>query len=146
MLLTNWKYTIIFYCFNFTLRMNVHGIFGMLSKGLEPVFHGAEGKGISVERRIILRRRRSRSIPRGTLILFSGPAILRRSRGTPRVETRSWNAYSSRRIFRTMPSSTGRRNTGSPNQRRFRFLVPRGYEGHMTSPAFPAVAVRSHWY
>lgn len=65
-----------------------------------------------VGRRIILRRRRSRSIPRGTLILFSGPAILLRSRGTPRIETRSWNAYSSRRIFRTTPSSASWRTPG----------------------------------
>lgn len=35
---------IIFYRSSFTLRVNAHG---MLSKGLEPVFHGAEGKGTS---------------------------------------------------------------------------------------------------
>jgi len=89
-------------------------VFGMLSKGLEPVFHGAEGKGTSAKRRIILRRRRSRSIPRGTLILFSSLAILLRSRGTPRLETRSWNVYSSRQIFRTMPSSASRRTRVLP--------------------------------
>lgn len=108
----------------------------------------SRGKGNhSGERRIILRRRRSRSIPRGTLILFSGPAILLRSRGTPRVETRSWNAYSSRRIFRTTPSSASRRTPSSSNQRRFRFPVsPRVRGARGTGPAFPAAVARSCRY
>jgi len=38
------------------------------------------------------------------------------------------------------------KNAGSPNQRRFRFPVPRGYAGHAANPAFPIAIARLRWY
>lgn len=61
-------------------------------------------------------------IPRdaGEITIYSSRLFF--SRGTRRAETRSWNAYSSRRIFRT--SGRGEQRTRfAPNQRRFRFPV-----------------------
>lgn len=124
-----------------------------------------EGRGTSrAARRIILRRRAAITIysllplPRHTFNSFSRARYSSRrggrSRGTPRVETRSWNAYSSRRIlsavsaaFRRVRRAPGRGKRRSSNQCRFKFPVCRpspspagqlpSYPPRALGPAFP---------